>query len=70
MNSKRWAAHNTEFDAVFQPPSFQDFLTEVKRGDVETSPGITGIGYGHLRAFPEQLQRLFHAAGDRAGGGA
>ena len=29
MGSMRWAVHRTEFDAVFQPPIFQEFLAEV-----------------------------------------
>ena len=30
MNSKRCAAHSTEFDTVFQPPTLQEFQTEIK----------------------------------------
>ena len=36
-------------------------MAEVQQGNAGSSPGITGIRYGHLRAFLLHLQRLFHS---------
>ena len=60
FNSHDWAPHRWEFDRAFHAPSFAEFLDEIGRGSADSSAGITGIGYGHLGAFPRRLQRLFH----------
>ena len=40
------------------PPSYQDFLNAIKSSPMTTAGGPSGLTYGMMKAWPEEVSRL------------
>ena len=52
-----------DFTGVLQPMTMEDFEQLLAQQSADSSPGMSGISYGHLRSMSRKHQEQFHCPG-------
>ena len=58
VNSRALLPVWDELEECLGPVSELDVLQQIRRGNAGSAPGLTGMSYGLIRMFPEQLQKV------------